>query len=114
VIKSHINNAAAHRGDRSKIRRIRFILRSDGHISLTSGLPALVRKPTIGKQDIPNRLLQRVSTRPDAEAVLFCTRMVEQPLTLRVVQRTVREAEVRWAGMQSCDSTDKTSRLNWP
>ena len=70
-----------------------------------------MRKPTIGKQGIPNRLLQRVSTRPDAEAVLFCTRMVEQPLTLRVVQRTVREAEVRWAGMQSCDSMDKTSRF---
>jgi hypothetical protein len=70
-----------------------------------------VRKPTIGKQGFSNRLLQRVSTRADADTVLFCTRMAEQPLTLRVVRRTVREAEVRWAGLQSCDSTDKTSRF---
>ena len=45
---------------------------------------------------IPDRLLRKVSTRADVDAVLFCSRMAERPLTWRVVQRTVRKAEVRW------------------
>jgi hypothetical protein len=31
------------------------------------------------------------------DAVLFCSIMAERPLTWRVVQRTVREAEVCWS-----------------
>jgi hypothetical protein len=52
AIKSHIDNAAAHRDYRSEIRRIRSILKSDCHGSLNSGLPTLVRKPLIGKKGI--------------------------------------------------------------
>ena len=45
---------------------------------------------------IPDQLLKEVSVHVDADAVLFCSRTAERPLTWRVVQRTVREAEVRW------------------
>jgi hypothetical protein len=38
AIKPHIDNAAAHRNDRSEIRKIRLILKPDCHSSLNSGL----------------------------------------------------------------------------
>jgi hypothetical protein len=43
---------------------------------------------------IPDWRLQKVLTFAYEDAVQFCSRMTEQPLTWRVVQRTVREAQV--------------------